>query len=936
MRENSLCRAGRGAKDGVRPLRAALLLSACIGSPSLLPAAAGAQSAPVEEVIVTASRAARSGTTAPTPVTTVNADDMKNSGADNIADLLNTQVPSFRASTTPTASNRVTGGGGNVLNLRGLGTARTLVLVDERRHVPTGANETFNLNVIPQAIIDRVEIVTGGASAAWGSDAVAGVVNLIFKKKIEGIEGELRIGGTDKGDAQTIQGSFAFGTSFADERGQFMFASEAGRSRGIARQSDRDWGREGWGLMANPAFTPSNGQPRQLIVPNLHFNLATLGGIILGPSSLIPNGRVQFLPGGVPAPFQPGTITTSSVQSGGDGLNIGQFNTLMIPENRGNAFARSTYDFTDRLQGYAELSYAQSNTKFDVLPTFDLGSLVISRDNAFLPTQIRDQMTALGLSQFIMGRINADFGALQSRIEDRVMRGVLGMKGTFFGDWSWDAYYQYGRAENTQKLANNRIESRFAAAVNSVRDPVTGQLVCVDPSGGCIPVNLFGNGSPSAAAVAWFSGTSVAKTTIVQNVVAGNLRGQPVSTWAGPVSVAAGAEYRDETVTLRVDPLSQAGAFFANNNVPFSGVIKVKELYGEAIVPLARALPLVHAFDLNGAVRYTDYSTSGSVTTWKAGAVYEPFEGVRLRGAYSRDIRAPNANELFSAPGAGGFTTVLDPLTNNSSTIRVASGGNPNLLPEAAKTKTFGFTLSPPWLRGLNASFDWYDIRIRDAIGTLSPQSIINRCAAGESALCAVVQRDPSTNALTGVTASLININQFRTRGEDIDVSYRFPVASIFDRAQGDLMFRVLATHVDKLVTSDGAVSKDSAGSLGPLSAISGVPNWRFTASGTYETGPLTLYLAGRYVGGGKFDKDFTARDINDNNVKSAFYVDATVRYDLVRDNPGSVMVQASVRNLFDKTPPIVPSGDLNGPPTNAIFYDVIGRYMSLSLSVKF
>jgi len=895
-------------------------------------AQAGTQDAVLSEIVVTASRAARNGVTAPTPTTTIGAADLKSSGLTNVADLLNTQIPSFRSTTSPTASTLKGFGGGNYLDLRGLGSARTLVLVDGRRHVSTGATGSVNIDVVPQSLLERVEVVTGGASAAWGSDAVSGVVNLIFRKKLDGLEGQVRFGRSGHGDGTERIGSLAYGTGFAADRGQLMIAVESVNNLGVSDQGSRSWGRADWQLMTNPAYAVGNGQPLRLIVPNVHPSNASYGSLITSPDTL---AHIQFTPDGQPVAFAPGSLVGSVAQVGGSGVNPGRFNQLSIPDKRNTVFARSSFELNDSVTTFAELSYADSHNVFDVLPTFDFGSIIIQRDNAYLPASIAAQMVPG--SQLRLGRINADFGYIVADNEDRTARAVAGLRGKFGASWDWNVYYEHGRDRNIGLRRNNRVEARFKLAADAVFDPITGKAICrsslTAPNNGCVPLDLFGEGSPSADALGYFMATSNTTTTITQNVVAADLRGEPFSTWASPISVGLGGEYRSEAVAVQVDDISASGGFFTNNSLPYNGRIEVEEAFAETIVPLLRNWPGAKSLDLNGAIRRTHYNTSGGVDTWKLGGVYEPVAGLILRATLSRDIRAPNATELFSA-GTSGLATLIEPRDGTQKLVSVLSGGNRALHEETARTKTLGFSVAPAFVPGVEASVDYYDISIDGAIGALAAQSIVDRCSAGANSLCAFVQRDPVSQALTTVSASVVNVNRIETRGEDFELGYRFRLASLVDRWRGGLAVRALLTHVNELLTDDGVTRKDVAGSLNPK--LGGVPSWRSTLSVSYDSGPLDLYTAARYVGSGKYDKDFGPLDINDNDVPSAVYVDLSAQYRLTATEHSQLTLIGAVRNAFDRAPPVDPTPDFVATPTNTSFYDVIGRYFSLGVKFEY
>lgn len=854
---------------------------------------------------------------------------MRLSGRSNIADSLN-DVPSFKASSTP-----VTGGlssqtpGGSFLNLRALGANRTLVLVDGRRHVPTTSSGLVDLNVVPGALIERVEVVTGGASAAWGSDAVAGVVNLIFDKELQGIKAEVQGGLSNESDNRDIKASLAGGTAFADGRGHIVAAVEASDNEGVLDQRDRSWGARDWQLIAN---RDDNGDIKRLITPNAHLATATEGGLITTGV----HAGTQFLPGGATAPFTYGTSSGASYMIGGDGLNVGSYASISVPVERQNAFTRATWSFTDRVEGFVELSYARSQSRNEIIQPYDLGSLEIGVNNAYLPAELAAEMLDAGEGSFLFGRINTDFGFYTTDVENATRRGVVGFEGTLGNGWNWDAYYQHGQTDYDAKLLNNRITARYLQSIDAVTDPAAGQIVCnstlTAPDNGCVPVNLFGAGSPSADALAWFLGTQWLDSKITQRAAGASIRGEPFSVPAGPVSFATGVEYRKEEVETSVDPLSATGAFAIGNPKAITGSYDVKEVFAETVVPLLAGKPGIEALDLNVAARVTDYSTSGSVTTWKAGLSYTVNDQVRFRATRSRDIRAPNLDELYTA-GQLRFGTVVDPVSKDQVQISTLSGGNVNLDPEEADTLTAGVVFTPSWLRGVRASVDVYDIDLQGAIGTITPQETVDRCAAGAASLCSLVIRD-SSGTITQIVATQINLSQLKTSGVDMELSYSTPLSAIASSWGGELSLRMLATYVDELITNDGRVSIDRAGDVG--SDVTGIPHWRWNASATYYNGPLTAHLQGRYVGGGKYDHTFGEFGINDNDIKSVFYVDASAQYTLHEQGDSQLQLFGAINNLLDKDPPINPTSFLSPSATNKTLYDVIGRYYTLGMRYNF
>lgn len=883
-------------------------------------APAMAQTTAVDEVVVTASRVNRTGFDAPTPTTVVGAENLQAVGATNVADMLNT-LPAFAGGTTPaTTSHSSQNAGANFLNLRDLGNNRTLVLIDGRRHVPTTSSGLVDINVIPAALLNRVEVVTGGASAAWGSDAVAGVVNLIFREDLEGLEGQVQGSTTQRGDNEEVNVALAGGFRFAGGRGHFMAASEYVDTKGIG--SDRDWFRENWMTIANPAYAAGNGQPQNLIAPNVRTSTATLGGLITAG----PLRGTQFLPNGQISPFIYGNNVGTQYQTDGDGLYPGELINLATPLTRANLFTRTTFDVTDNVQAFMEASVAYSETTFNLSTSYDLGTLTIQRDNAYLPAAVGSMMDAAGVTNFRMGRINRDIGFNVVDNKNATSRIAVGLKGDFGETWNWDAYYQYGQNRYAARIFNNRIAANFTSALDAVVNPANGQIVCRStlsaPGNGCVPINLFGEGSPSAAALDYVTGSQHLVANIEQQAAAASLSGEPFSTWAGPVSLATGLEYRKDSVDQEVDALAQASAFSIGNPKAMAGSYNVKEAFVETVVPLAKDASFAKSLDFNGAVRVTDYSTSGTVWTWKAGATYEPFDGLKLRITRSRDIRAPNLSELYSSYVLT-FSSITDPVTGRQSTVRSPQQGNLGLKPEKADTFTAGVVYEPSFVPRLRMSLDYYDIDLKGAISTLTGQQIVNRCAAGAADLCSYVTRN-TDGSLAEVMRTYINLSSLQMRGVDAEVSYRTPMSDIFEAVNGDLTLRVLATYLDRYLTDDGSTVIDSAGEVG-----NNRPHWRWTATASYENGPFTGFLQGRYVGEGVYDVEQT---YDNNHVDSQFVVTASAAWTLMDDGDRSLEAFGVINNVFDADPPVAPYNFIFGSPALASVHDIIGRRFTLGL----
>jgi outer membrane receptor protein involved in Fe transport len=882
----------------------------------------------IEEVSVTASRIAVSGFEAPTPITVVSREDIDNIGATNIAEALN-QMPAFFAGSTPTTSSlNSTTNGSNFVNLRAMGTGRTLVLVDGHRHVATTNTGTVDLNVIPSAAVARVDVVTGGASAAWGSDAVAGVVNIRLDDQLQGMRSTVQYGQSTHGDGEDSLVSVAAGDRFADGRGHFIIAAEYNKNEGVMHQRDRDWGRAAWAWLGQPG-TPSN-----IIAPNVNIALGTEGGLILGPG---PIANIQFGPGGTLLPYQRGSIVSGALQVGGDGANMGQYRVISVPYDRKNILTHVDYALNDYVTAYFDGSFAESHAISPTVQTFDFG-ITIRADNAFIPAALRTLMTNNSLTSFSLGRVNTDLGFVTADTKNQTTRAAFGFKGKFGESWSWDAYFQHGETSIDNLQLNNRIAANFANAVDAVVNPANGQIVCrATLSGrapGCVPLNLFGFGSPSAAAIAYVNGTGFLYTTIEQEVAAASLSGKLFELPAGAVTGAAGVEYRKEESRSSADPIAVAGGYsLIGNTTPIGGDFDVKEGFVELNVPILAQLPGADLLDINGAVRETDYSLSGSVRTWKAGFNYKPFGDLRLRGTRSRDIRAPNVSELFTTNSIT-FTSVLDARTGTvNPLVKIVGGGNVNLRPEIADTKTVGIVYEPSQAEGLRLSVDYYDIRIEDAISTLGAQSLVTTCELGAANACAAITRDPATGQLVQINTTNLNIAEVHTEGVDIEALYATDVLQRFG-FEGQLTFRLLANRMEHLESSpDGIVFRDSIGVVGPN--FGSTPHWRGNFSATYARGPFSVFGQARYVGGGKFNGDWTEQQIADNSIPSVTYFDLSMRY--VFDHAGNRFeFFAGANNVLDKSPPISPINFVVPISTNVSMYDLVGRFVFGGVRLKF
>jgi iron complex outermembrane recepter protein len=927
----------------------ALFLAASIVSGQAVHAQEGArQPNQLAEVVVTGSRVEREGFEAPTPLTVMGIEEMNAAPASNLAEFVNT-LPSIVGSATPQNSNTSISSGAagvNALNLRALGTVRTLVLVDGQRSVGSLLNGTVDVNNIPQALVQRVEVVTGGASAAYGSDAVAGVVNFILDKRFTGVKFEADGGMSTYGDNEGWRARAAFGTPFSGGRGHFLLSGDLVKDKGVM-DADRDWNNNGWYQITNPAFAAGNGAPERLITKNAALMNVTYGGIITNTALV----GTAFGPGGSPYQFNYGTVR-SPWMIGGE-WETNQFNdvqSLNPEQDREGLFARVSYELTENVEAFFQASYNNAQTTNITGIQFNQANVIIRADNAFIPESVRAQVQALGLTQFNMGTMNADLPLRLADNDRTVTRFVAGLDGRlnlFGSDWRWNAYYQRGVSDSTETARDITNNARLALATDAVFSPTTGAIVCrstlTDPTNGCIPFNRMGIGVNSDAARAYVLGNPQREQEIEQNVAAASMNGEPFSSWAGPVSLAFGAEWREEKVSGFVEPQYQSG-WFVGNFLPNFGKYDVTEAFLETVVPLAEAL------ELNAAVRFTDYSTSGSVETWKVGMTWAPIDDIRFRGSISRDIRAPNLQELF-ASGTSNTNNVLDPFNNNQNVqYRGVNRGNPDLLPEEADQWGIGFVLQPRFLDGFSLSVDYYEIELAGAIGTVGAQTIVDRCFEGNQAFCAAITRgtDPGgASIITEIAISPFNLAERINRGVDLEAVYRMSVPGLFADG-GDLTFRALASRFLENFVDDGIQRPtDTAGQ----NQGDGPPDWLYRASVAYDTGPMTLTVTARGVSNGVYDNSFVEctsgcpastvsnRTIDDNSIAGQLVWDGNVAWRVFDSGERSTEVFFNVRNLFDRDPPIVapgPAGSAYGTPaTNPTIYDQLGRQFRLGVRIR-
>lgn len=893
------------------------------------------------EIVVTGSRIALApGALLPTPTTVIDQSTMRALGIANVGDAV-LQMPAMLNDASPTQTTALSPQniGSRIADLRGLGATRTLVLIDGRRFVPSTASGTVDLALIPSAIISRAEVVTGGASAAYGSDAVAGVINLITDTQLRGLRGQFQKGIAQEGDNARTQASLAGGVGFGDGRGSLVGAAEYEQDSGQGDYYSRKWS------ASENCQLQNHTDPTKAVnlnVPNCHTGYLTAPGLIVGG----PLNDQQFSADGKSlVPFVPG-LYRGFFMEGGSGAGDNAFFTgpMIAPEyKRYSLYAHTDFKVSDLFQPYIDVSYGSitghnvgAQGRFSI---FTGGGLTLTADNPYLPNAVR---SAIGPNGSIsVGKALNDLGNALGRSQTSTFRVVGGAKGNIGSQWHWNAYYQHGRTNYNQELSNNIITSNLRQAVDAVEQ--NGKIVCRDPSGGCQPYNPLGINNFTSAAKAFVTGTSTQKEVLTQDVFSGDIGGNLFNLPGGPLAVDAGIEHRRDSFSSSTDPLSLAGAFYTFNGSDVAGKVAVTEAFGEVNAPLLANIPLVKSLSLNGAVRRTHYSTSGNVTTWKAGGVYEPASFLRFRATRSHDIRAPNTTELFS-PLVDGQAAVTDPTTSTQVLVPIKTGGNPELLPEIANTTTAGIIIKPfsGARDSLYISLDYYNIKVRNVIAQTGPTNIISLCQAGSTADCARITRN-NMNAITLITDNFANLNVLKTSGFDLELNYRHSLP------RGSITFKGLANYVSHLETTYTATSTtiDFAGQTGNsnFGPGPGVPHFQATTYLTWASGAGTsITVQNRFIGKGLYDVTQIGPDqagynvslpnsSNDNNVPSRLYTNLSLTQTVPAWGRGSVDIYLVINNLFDKDPPIA-SGAAS--TTNGILFDQMGRSFTAGARFKF
>ncbi len=941
----------------IRPITRILLTATC--APALGWAQnTAATSEGLEEVVITGSRIIQNGNDAPTPVTVVLSDQLQNGAPASMADAL-AQIPQFRSSSRPGSFLNSQNPTGAFLNLRGLGASRTLVLLDGRRTPPTTTEGRTDINTYPQLLMNRVDIVTGGASAAYGSDAVSGVVNFILDKQFTGIKGEAEAGISSRSDNESQRFGLAFGNGFAGGRGHFVGSVEYYNSEGIPDDTGRDWAQKHYNIIPNPNY-PNDGRPANLWRSNVTGAQFSEGGLIYSG----PLRGTQFLPGGVPGPFTFGTEVSGGTMIGGSGVWSPR-SSVATPIKTLSTFGHVTFDVSSALSTFLEFGTSRTESRFNgTMPNWSgTTAFTIYNNNAYLPASIRTQMATANITSFTLGRLSNDWGPPNALSDTRTKRGAVGFTLKLGSGWTVDGSVDAGNTTGRLGNKNAMNQTKLFDAVDAVINPATGLPICrstlTDPAHYCVPINILGAGSATQQALAYITSDEAwSLTEIKQTAASLSTRGELGSTWAGPIQLGAGLDYRRMSASQTADPgssglvqqypgqrglpaslVNKLGVYQTGNQFALPEVTqKVSEAYVETLLPLANDAAWAQNLDLNAAYRYAHYDTSGGVSSWKAGLTWQPTDWLRLRGTRSRDVRAPTLNDLYS-PTTSSLGTIRDPVTGANNPVPGLTRGNPNLKPELANTWTFGVVLQPGFAPGLSVSLDFYDIKMVGAIGNLNRLTILRECASGATYYCQFVER-LANGTLVSTTVSPQNLNSLHNSGADLEVNYRTDLA--FMNLPGELRVRGLVAYLEHLATVDPFGTRNDQAGVNGGEAV-GTPHWQGGLSVTYTLDNFSAFVQQRVIGGGRYSNNYVeggtgANSIDFMQVDGRSYTDLTLKYKFsLQSNDFETFL--TVNNAFDRDPP--PSPTRVGTPvsilgTNPTLYDMVGRYYTVGVRFRF
>lgn len=910
----------------------------------------------IERVEVTGSRILREGAIAPAPVTVISGDQLVNSGAVNIGEALN-NLPALGSTYSMANSGRFIGTAGlNILDLRNMGTDRTLVLVNGKRHVSSSAgSQSVDTNTIPSVWIERVEIITGGASAVYGADAVTGVVNFILKDNIEGLDVSLTRGFADLNSYNNKKATFSYGSNFNDDRGNAAFAVEYSSQESL-NALDHPWTSTSFRSLRNQAQTDENKDsadfPDKILTPNAGYYAINNAGVYA-----LENGYTNsFNPDSTARDLYIGDNVDGLSCANCDFFNLGQFEEIQPEFERYNVNFKVNYDVTDDLNAYFDAKYVNSQGESIGQPAFFFfdSDNSIKLDNPYLDPSIKARMEEEGVESIMVNRMMTDLGRRVENNTRETTRFVTGLQGTVFEDWELDTSIVYGKTELERENGANMILANYFNALDAVED-ANGNIVCRSAEAqadGCVPVNIMGFGAPSQQAIDYINTVSIGDSTIEQTVVSASLaNGAIFELPAGYVGIAFGAEYRKEESETN-EPDNAEGTFF-NALGEDKGSFNVREVFFEASMPILTDLPLIQDLVFDTAVRHADYSTIGEATSWKLGLDWTVNDELRVRVTQSAALRAPNIGEVFGAPSQT-FYSVDDPCRaenlndlSNSTTRRAncaalgvatdfnsdydsaslngLTSGNRDVKGEESTSTTVGIVYQPEFIDNAVLTIDYWEIELEDAIDTISAQDILDRCVDSTTGInnqyCNLITRDANSE-ISLIQNSVLNVAGQKASGVDFELGYDF------EALEGSFKTRLIGTY---LIERKDYPFQDDPSNFIEAAGTSGEAKWQANLSVSYSIDRFFSTVETRFIDEvDLYTNVELAQNSNPNSNMSYgkyFITDMTVGYSF----DSGVGVKVGVDNLFNRE---LPYGT-RGTGAGSASYDNIGRFGYVSFSYK-
>lgn len=906
----------------------------------------------IERIEVTGSKIKRIGELSPTPVTVITGADMMNMGITNVADILN-NLPSSTVGLSPeTTNNTIFASGLNQTNLRGLGSDRTLVLVNGRRFVAgSSGSSAVDLNTIPTAMVSRIEVITGGASAVYGSDAIAGVINIITRKDVQGVELDVSHVQPEQSGGEESQFSLTAGGDFLDNKLSTVFNFTYAQQQEL-RPTDRDF-------LDNPVSSISNPDTSDGATARIPYYgrkplswLNEAGTFFANDDqqyTFDKNGNMQIFNYGEGLIDGPGTNGNYCGPSC-EGYDPVDYGFIRTPLDRKVFTLNTDYAINDDHKIFTEITYVDYQSNGESTPVFHTSNS-IQADNAFLPEDTQKLMTDTGMSGFNLYRMDREFGSRTYNQDRETLRLLFGVEGIINDDWDYSFHAQRGQLDETTVWGGEIWGDRYNQAKDAIF-ATDGSIVCRDTdaqAAGCVPLNLFGENQASQEAIDWVSTSAGQTAETIQTTVGLVVTGALFELPAGYVSAAFSADYRKEESETKPDQALIDGTIFGNTANPMKGEYDVTEFAAEFSIPLLQDVFLAKDLGIDLAYRWMDYSTAGSDDAWKIGLNWAPIEDLRFRLTKSKSVRAPNIGELFDPGGQTfeSFTDVCDlinvelgPDSNRKNNCQAAglgngwnpsadwyqgnrpgtNSGNADLKAETSNDYTIGAVYTPNYIEGLSFTVDYWSFEISDAIEYIEVGTAVRYCYDSESldnVYCDRFTRDAATGNIVDYVQSPVNSATFEVKGLDIEAQYDIPTDNF-----GDFRVHVLATYLEQWETNPTGFADDLQVEVGEYTD----PRWKAMFSLGWQYDALSLEARSDYRHSAVADNEWKSENNNYNDIPSHTVWDFTGSYDFT----DSLAVRFGVKNVFDKAPPRNPYVyDGDG------YYDTTGRAFFLGANYK-